>query len=150
MMLRVGYPSEREEIGMLHLRMNETTVERRVSPGDVSVLREFIRETVHVDDKILEYIVRLGRATRDPGQVGRPQLKELLQLGISPRSYQHVLALARVNAFLHGRTWALPADVKEIFVESARHRVARTVRAQAENVEPDEILTDVLRAVPIP
>src|SRR3954465_12905039 len=53
MMLRVGYPSEREEIGMLHLRTNETTVERRVSPADVSVLREFIRETVHVDDKIL-------------------------------------------------------------------------------------------------
>jgi MoxR-like ATPase len=150
MMLRVGYPTEREEIDMLHLGMNETTIERRVSPADVSVLREFIHRTVYVDDKIVEYIVRLGRATRDPGEVGRTHLKELVQLGISPRSYQHVLALTRVNAFLHGRTWALPGDVKEIFLDAARHRIARTVRAQAENVEADEILADLLRAVPIP
>jgi MoxR-like ATPase len=150
MMLRVGYPSAREEIDMLHLRMSDATIERRVSPSDVGVLREFIRETVYVDDKIAEYIVRLGRATRDPGEVGRPHLKELLQLGISPRSYQHVLALTRVNAFLHGRTWALPGDVKEIFIDAARHRVARTVRALAENVDADEILADLLGAVPIP
>ncbi len=150
MMLRVGYPSEREEVDMLHMRMSEAAVERCVTPGEVSVLREFIRDTVFVDDKILEYIVALGRATRDPSSVGRPALGELLLLGVSPRSYQHVLALTRVNAFLHGRTWALPADVKEIFCDTARHRIARTVRAQAENVEADEILAGLLEAVPIP
>ena len=71
-------------------------------------------------------------------------------LGISPRSYQHILALARVNAFLHGRTWALPGDVKEIFCDATRHRIARTVRAQAENVDADAILEELLAAVPIP
>jgi MoxR-like ATPase len=150
MMLRVGYPSQEEEVDMLHLRMADATIERRVTPSDVNVLRQFIRDTVFVDDKILEYIVRLGRATRDPGDVGRADLKELLLLGISPRSYQHVLALTRVNAFMHGRTWALPDDVKELFCDTARHRIARTVRAQAENVEADEILTELLGAVPIP
>ena len=150
MMLRVGYPSRDEEIGMLHVRLAETRVEQRVSPADVNALRQFIRDTVYVDDKILEYIVRLGRATRWPEEVGRVNLKEMLQLGTSPRSYQHVLALARVNAFLHGRTWILPEDVKEIFCDTARHRIARTVRAQAENVEADEILNEILRAVPIP
>jgi MoxR-like ATPase len=150
MMLRVGYPSEREEVDMLHLRMSDTTIERKVTPSDVSVLREFIRARVHIDDKILDYIVRLGRATRDPGDVSRPDLKELLLLGISPRSYQHILALTRVNAFMHGRTWALPEDVKELFCDTARHRIARTVRAQAENVEADEILSELLAAVPIP
>ncbi len=150
MMLRVGYPSAQEELDMLHLRMSEATVERCVTPGDVAVLREFIRDAVFVDDKILQYIVALGRATRDPASVDRPELKDLLLLGVSPRSYQHVLALTRVNAFLHGRAWALPADVKEIFCDTARHRIARTVRAQAENVEADEILTELLRAVPIP
>jgi MoxR-like ATPase len=150
MMLRVGYPSAGEEIDMLHLRLTETTIERRVSPGDVAVLREFIRATVFVDDKIIEYIVRLGRATRNPEEVGRGDLKELLLLGISPRSYQHILALARVTAFLHGRTWVLPEDVKELFCDTARHRIARTVRAQAENIEADEILNELLRAVPIP
>jgi len=150
MMLRVGYPEQAEEVQMLQSRLSATTIERRVSPADVNVLREFIYATVYVDDKILEYIVRLGRATRDPGDAGRPGLREMLLLGISPRSYQHVLALCRVNAFLHGRTYVLPGDVKEIFCDATRHRVARTVRAQAEGVDADAILQDLLAAVAIP
>jgi MoxR-like ATPase len=150
MMLKVGYPSEREEIGMLHVKLADTSIERRVTPADVNLLREYIRETVYIDEKILEYIVRLGRATRSPGDVGRGDLRELLLIGMSPRSYQHVLALARVTAFLHGRTWVLPEDVKEIFCDTARHRIGRTVRAQAENIEADEILNELLSAVPIP
>ena len=150
MMLRVGYPSAGEEIDMLHVRMTETQIDPQVSPADVNVLREFIRASVFIDPKIIEYIVRLGRSTRTPEDVGRGDLKELLLLGISPRSYQHILALARVTAFMHGRTWVLPEDVKELFCDTARHRIARTVRAQAENIEADEILTELLRAVPIP
>jgi MoxR-like ATPase len=150
MMLRVGYPSEGEEIQMLESRLSQMTIERRVSPSDVNVLREFIYTTVYVDRKVIEYIVRLGRATRDPESAGRPELRELLMLGISPRSYQHLLALARVNAFLNGRTWVVPADVKEIFCDAARHRIARTVRAQAEGVDADAMLQDLLNAVPIP
>jgi MoxR-like ATPase len=150
MMLRVGYPSGDEEMAMLQARLTEAVIERRVTPADVVLLREFIHEHVYVDPKILEYIVRLGRATRAPGEVGRADLGELLQLGISPRSYQHVLALSRVNAFLHGRQWVLPEDVKEIFCDAARHRIARTVRAQAEGIEADGILGELLAAVPIP
>ena len=150
MMLRVGYPSQGEEVQMLQTRLSQATINRRVSTADVSVLREFIVDTVYVDEKILQYIVRLGRATRDPQSVGRTELREMLMLGISPRSYQHLLALARVNAFMHGRTWALPGDVKEIFVDATRHRIARTVRAQAENVSADAILDELLAAVPIP
>ena len=149
MMLRVGYPSQGEEVEMLQMRMSQTIV-HRVSPSDVTVLRDFIDQSVYIDPKILEYIVRLGRATREPASVGRPDLRELLALGISPRSYQHLLALCRVTAFLHGRTWALPEDVKEIFCDATRHRIARTVRAQAENVHADEILQELLGAVPIP
>jgi MoxR-like ATPase len=150
MMLRVGYPSQGEEVEMLQKRMNQTAIVHRVSPSDVTVLRDFVDQAVYIDPKILEYIVRLGRATRDPASVGRADLRELLTLGISPRSYQHLLALTRVTAFLHGRTWALPEDVKEIFSDATRHRIARTVRAQAENVHADEILHELLGSVPIP
>ena len=135
---------------MLHARLGDTTIERRVSPDDVVVLREYIGEAVHVDGKIMEYIVRLGRATRSPEDVGCGHLREMLVLGISPRSYQHVLALARVTAFLHGRTWVLPGDVKEIYCDASRHRIVRTVRAQAENFDADEILRELLQAVAIP
>jgi MoxR-like ATPase len=150
MMLKVGYPTASEEVRMLQSRMTEQTIERRVSPGDVTLLRAFIRDTVYVDDRIMEYIVRLGRATRAPGEVGRADLADLLVLGVSPRSYQHVLALSRVNAFIHGRTYVLPQDVKEIYVDATRHRVARSVRAQAENIDADHLIGELLQAVPIP
>ena len=134
---------------MLQARLSGT-IERRVTPDDVVLLRDFIRDTVHIDDKIGQYIVRLGRATRAPEDVGCAHLREMLVLGISPRSYQHVLALARVTAFLNDRTYVLPDDVKEIFCDAARHRIARSVRAQAENIDADHILGEVLQAVPIP
>ena len=86
MMLRVGYPSADEEVQMLHRRLSATSVEHCVSPGEVVQLRAFIRDTIHVDDRVSEYIVRLGRATRTPDEVGCPHLKEMILLGISPRS----------------------------------------------------------------
>ena len=150
MMVRVDYPSATEEMAMLHARMTEQHIVPRVSPSDVSRLRAFIRDAVYADDKIMEYIVRLGRATRAPAEVGRGDLGELLTLGVSPRSYQHVLALTRVTAFLHGRAYVLPEDVKEIYCDASRHRIARTVRAQAENIDADQILGELLQAVPIP
>src|SRR5712691_5538011 len=150
MMVRVGYPSATEEMAMLHARMTEQHIVPRVSPSDVTRLRAFIRDAVYVDDKIMEYIVRLGRATRAPDEAGRGDLRELLTLGVSPRSYQHVLALTRVTAFLHGRAYVLPEDVKEIYCDASRHRIARTVRAQAENIDADQILGELLHAVPIP
>ena len=82
--------------------------------------------------------------------MGLPALAEVLVLGISPRSYQHILALARVNAFQHGREYVLPQDVKEIFCDAARHRIVRSVRAQAENISADVMLRELLAAVPIP
>ena len=121
-----------------------------VDAADVNVLRDFIYTTVYIDDKILEYIVRLGRATRHPAEIDRSDLAEFLLAGISPRSYQHVLALARVNAFMHGRTYVRPADVKEVFADAARHRITRSIRAQAENVDADQLLQEILAAVPIP
>jgi len=150
MMLRVGYPSADDEVKMLHRRLSATSVEHCVSPEEVVQLRSFISDTIRVDDRVSEYIVRLGRATRAPDEVGCPHLKEMILLGVSPRSYQHMLALAKVSAFLHGRTYVLPEDVKEIICDVARHRIIRSVRAQAENVDVDEILHELARTVPIP
>jgi MoxR-like ATPase len=150
MMLRVGYPSADEEVEMLDRRAAKISVERLVSPEEVVLLRDFIRDAVHVDTRISKYIVRIGRATRKPELVGCPHLKEMIVLGISPRSYQHIVALARVTAFLHGRTYVLPDDVKEILCDATRHRIIRSVRAMAENVDVDEILNELGRTVPIP
>lgn len=150
MMLRVGYPALEDEVRMLQIDFQHVEIARRLAPGDVARIRDLVRETVHVDDKIRQYIVRLGRTTRAPEEIGRADLREMITLGVSPRSYQHLLALARVNAFLHGRTYLLPEDVKEIFCDAARHRIGRSVRAQAENVDADVLLTEILNGVPIP
>ena len=150
MMLRVDYPESADELEMLRANVRHVELDRIVDPADVARLRDFICVHVHVDDRLREYIVRLGRATRKPAEAGRPALAELLTLGISPRSYQHILALARVSAFQHGRAYALPQDVKEIFCDATRHRIVRSVRAQAESIPADLMLGELLAAVPIP
>jgi MoxR-like ATPase len=150
MMLSVDYPGAEHELHMLRVNFQRVELERQVSPSDVAQIRELIRTDVHVDDRVREYIVRIGRATRAPGDVGLESLKELLVLGVSPRSYQHVLALVRVTAFLHGRSYVLPQDVKEIYCDANRHRIVRSIRAQTENISADSLLNQVLSAVPIP
>ena len=150
MMLRVDYPGAEDELQMLRVQTTPAGLERLLAPEDVAGIRDLVRDRVHVDDRIREYVVRLGRATRSPREVGLTSLAEVLTLGISPRSYQHILALARVTAFQHGRTYVLPQDVKEIFCDAGRHRIQRSVRAQTENVTADAILHEILSAVPIP
>lgn len=150
MLLRVGYPEASEEVEMLHHRFQKLDLAHRLTTEQVTLTRDMIRELVHIDDKIMEYIVRLGRATRNPAEVGLTDVRDMVLLGMSPRSYQHVLALARVNAFINGRDFMLPGDVKEIFPDTARHRIARTVRAEVEGVDTDVIIERLLDAVPIP
>lgn len=149
MMVRVGYPPAEDEIHMLHHVDRRLEVEP-LRPSDVTHIRRVIAHTVHVDEKIREYIVRIGRATRAPVEVGLPELQEFIVLGISPRSFQHVLALARVTAFLHGRDFVLPEDVKDILPDAVRHRIARSVRAEAEEVSVDALVARIADAVPIP
>lgn len=150
MMLRVDYPGPEDELRMLRASQTRVELERGVAPSEVAQIRELIRSIVHVDDRIREYIVRLGRATRAPEEVGRPALREMITLGISPRSYQHILALARATAFIEGRAYVQPADVKAILCDAARHRIVRSVRAQADDVDADVILDEIMSAAPIP
>jgi MoxR-like ATPase len=150
MMLTVDYPAAEHELHMLQVNFQRVELERQVSPADVAQMRDLIRAHVHVSDRVREYIVRIGRATRAPADVGLRHLKEFLVLGVSPRSYQHILALVRVTAFFHGRAYVLPQDVKEIYCDANRHRILRSIRAQTENVPADALLNEVLSAVPIP
>ena len=149
MMLRVGYPTHEEERRMLGMDLSSTSVTPVITPQDVVQIRRRTRE-VHVDDKINEYIVRIGRATRDPALCGRAELKQYLMVGASPRSYQHSLALARAHAFLHGRDYVTPVDVKQIAPDVLQHRIVRTVRAEAEGVDARTLVDDLLRHVAVP
>jgi MoxR-like ATPase len=150
MLLRVGYPGHADEVNMLRQGVERPRPATRLAPGDVARIRDLIQDTVAIDDKIRDYIVRLGRASRHANEIGRANLVPLVALGVSPRAFQHILALSRVTAFLSGRDYVLPADVKSIFPDAARHRIARTVRAEVEDIATDTIVAELLDATPLP
>jgi MoxR-like ATPase len=150
MLLRVGYPTHADEVNMLRAGTQRAKPNMRLDPADVARIRDLIRQTITIDDKVRDYIVRLGRASRHPEEVGLPALSKMVALGVSPRAFQHILALSQVTAFIAGRDYVLPADVKSIFPDCARHRVARSVRAEVEDVTTDAIIAEVMEATEIP
>lgn len=150
--IHVDYPSHAGELEMLRRKLTETSVAQVMEASDVVRLRELVAG-VAIDDKIREYIIRLVRATRPADgedSTALPIVREMVQSGASPRSAQHLLAVTRSTAFLEGRTYALPRDVKAIALDAMRHRLLRTVRAEAEDVSTDVIVGEILRKVPIP
>jgi MoxR-like ATPase len=149
MMLKVGYPERDAEVNMLRIKMGTIEIKPVVDPSAVVCIRRLIAET-YVDDRLREYIVDLGRATRDPDAFGIGHLKTAIAVGVSPRAYHHLLALARTVAFFNGRSYAMPADVKEIVLPALRHRIIRSVQAEAARLTTDEIVADIADRVPIP
>jgi len=149
MMVRVHYPSPESEFQMLLQRLEKTQVEAVADPHSVVVIRQLVNG-VQVDDKVRRYIVALGQATRNHRPDSLPIVREMVQHGASPRSYQHLLATCRTVAFFRGRDYVLPGDVKFIAPDVLHHRLVRTIRAEVENVSTDEIVAEVLRHTPIP
>ena len=147
--LQVDYPSHSDETAMLNLKLGEISVSQLIAPGDVVRYRKVISRT-HVSDALREYVVRIVRSTRNSEPTSLPVVKEMILHGASPRSAQHLLALARTTAFFAGRDYVLPADVKRIAPDALRHRLIRTVRAEAERVSAEEVVDELLKKVTIP
>jgi MoxR-like ATPase len=148
--VKVDYPTHADEAAMLARNLSQLTVRSVMEPADVIRLRKRIGAETFVSDSIREYIIRIVRATRNGLATSLPVVSEMVLHGASPRAAQHLLALARTTAYFAGRDFVLPADVKRIAPDALRHRLIRTVRAEAENISPDEIVDEMLRKVPIP
>ena len=149
MMLRVEYPEHEDELTMLRADIGQIELKPLFEPTAVVEIRELIRKT-YVDDRVREYIVRLGRATRNPKEYGLDQIAESVTVGISPRAYHHLLALAKTTAFFHERDYVMPTDVKEVVIPALRHRIIRSVQAEAARLSTDDILAEILEQIPIP
>ena len=146
MKIVVGFPDADAEERILQMRLVEQEIEPVISPRQVSEIQD-LTSRVAVEPEIFRYIVRLGRVTRDE-EPGTPAVvNEMIQHGISSRSLQHVLALARTHAFMAGRDYVLPWDVKAIAVEALQHRIVRTIRAETQGVSGGEIITELLKGV---
>jgi MoxR-like ATPase len=149
--VRVGYPSRDEEKEVL-LRMSggqEIPVERLLQPGAILSARAAIAG-LYMDQKVVDYIVDLVRATRDPGSVGLLDLKPLIAFGGSPRASIALAQSARAHAFLRGRNYFVPEDVRALAPDVLRHRIVLTFEAEAEDLTTDDVVAKVLGAVRVP
>ncbi len=149
--IHVGYPSREEEKEILW-RMaggQEIAVERVAAPDDILQLRRTIAE-LYMDQKIVDYIVVVVRATREPHVVGLHDIRPLVAYGASPRAAVYLARAARAHAFMHGRAYVVPEDVKAMAPDVLRHRVLLTFEAEAEDVTSDGVIAKILEAVDVP
>src|SRR5574338_550499 len=149
--VRVGYPSRDQEKEVLLRRsgLAEAPVRQLLDPATILALRETISAT-YLDQKVVDYIVDLVRATRDPSVVGLQNLKPLVAFGASPRASIALAQAAKAHAYLRGRGYVIPEDVRSMALDVLRHRVLLTFEAEAEEIDADQVVTRILDAVPVP
>jgi MoxR-like ATPase len=149
--LKVGYPSKEEELAILN-RMAAVEPDLSVSPvlgpQDLFALRAAL-DRLYVDDKIKRYIVDVVHATRRPAEYGL-DIGPYIQYGASPRATIFLTRAARAQAFLDGRSYVTPQDVKSVGPDVLRHRVTVTYEAEAEDVTPEALLQRIFDHLRVP
>ena len=140
----LGYPDRAGELELLDRRASRRTlaptVEPHLSPGEVRALQQ-VPEGVHVDGALREYVVDLGRATREDDRVAT---------GVSPRGVQRVFEVARARAVVRGRDYVVPDDVKSVAVPAMAHRLVLATEASVGGVARADVIRDVLERVAVP
>jgi MoxR-like ATPase len=147
----VGYPERDEERKILERSLDgdEPTIDAVASPAELARLVQ-AAAAVEVNERLREYIVRLMEATREPARYRLPELTPLIEFGASPRAGVMLARAVRATAYVAGRDYALPEDVKELAPDVLRHRLVLTYEAEAQGVSPDEIIERLLESVGIP
>ncbi len=150
MKLLVEYPSRDEEKEIVRrLAVSEPPAVRAVlRPGDVERIRGVVAR-IHVDERIEDYVIDLVRASRDPAAFN-VDAKELVHVGASPRASLALALASRAHAFLRGRGFVTPEDVKAVGYDVLRHRIIPSFEAEAEEITQDEIVRRVFEAIEVP
>ncbi len=148
----VRYPSKEDErviVRRMATTQGKPTVRRVASPELLLEARALL-DDVFVDDKILDYVLDLVFATRDPEQAGLPALKPQILYGASPRASIALVQASRARAFLEGRGYVTPHDVKTVGMDVLRHRVITTYEAEAEGLTSEDVIQTVFDTVRVP
>ena len=148
--LRVTYPSKGEELEIMNrfVKSDPPHVEPVLDPATILSLRHLIRQ-IHLDPKINDYIVRIVFATRAPRDL-KLQLERYIRYGASPRASIYLNLVSKAYAFMQGRSFVVPQDVKTMAVDVLRHRILVSFEAEAEGKTPDDILKQILDHVEVP
>ncbi len=147
----VDYPEREEEREILERALDgeDETTTPVVSTTDIAELRTAVQQ-VDVNDRLREYIIRLIEASRDPARYRMEDLRPLVEYGASPRAGVFLARAAQALAFVRGRDYVTPDDVKEIAPDVLRHRLVLTYEAEARGVSADHVVTRLLEGVGIP
>ena len=150
--LVVSYPTLEEERRILDANAR-TDVTHRVNPvvepDAIRRARQTVNE-IYVDEKIKDYILSIVFATRDPAAYKITALRDNIRYGASPRATLYLTLAARAHAFLQGRGYVTPQDVKSIAPDVLRHRVIPSFEAEAEDMTAEKIVTTLLNELPVP
>ena len=153
MKLRVDYPTASEELRMLGLYLDPTKeavpVQRVLTLDEIRAIAQ-LSARVHTDERIGRYIVQLVNATRKPADFRLPSLTNHIAFGASPRATLALAHVAKAHAFLEGREYVVPEDVKAVAHDVLRHRLVLSYEAAAESMTADRIVDQILGVVPVP
>ena len=150
--VKVDYPVRAEEREVLLLMSSSDAaipVRRLAEPAQVLAARAQIA-AVHLDPRLADYIVDVVRATREPAAVGLGQLAPMIAYGASPRASIALAQTSRARAFLGHRDYVTPEDIQDLAPDVMRHRIVLTFDAEAEGLDTDDVIRQVLGAVPVP
>ena len=149
--LVVTYPDRRDEREVLDRMtgLEEPQATRLVDPERILAARRLV-QSVYTDERIKEYVLDLVGATRRPADARLADLAPMIEFGASPRAAIFLLRAAKAHAFIRGRAYVTPDDIKALGLDVLRHRVILTYRADAEGLGPDALLTRIFEAVPVP
>ncbi len=147
----VGYPTfeeERKILDTMAFTAPDTTVKPVIELEQIHQTRKLV-DSIHVDDKIRDYVVRVVFATRSPEQY-HLDLKRYIQFGASPRATIALTLAAKAWALLQGRTYVTPQDIKSIGPDVLRHRIILTYEAEAEGITTDFLIKKIFNTIPVP
>jgi MoxR-like ATPase len=149
--LKIVYPSREEERLILQrMSSGEPPEVKKVITVDRILRARSIVDEVYMDPKVEEYIVNIVFASREPASVGMNDVKDLIAWGASPRATLFLTRAARAHAFIKGRGYVTPEDVKSVGMDVLRHRIIITYEAEAENITPEDIVQKIFDHVEVP
>jgi MoxR-like ATPase len=149
--IRIDYPTKEEELEIMKRNSSnrEIKINPVVSPEEIFKAREVV-ESIHMDEKLYKYIVDIVFATRQPESYGLPDLKPLIQYGASPRASIYLARASKAYAFLRGRGYVTPQDIKSIGLDVLRHRVLISYEAEARDLTSDDLVMQVFDKIDVP
>ncbi len=147
----IGYPNKDEEKSIIRQNIYGTPapVQPIISTQDIKEVQDIVRK-IYIDEKIENYIVDIVFATRQPAKYGLNDLQSIISFGASPRASISLALAARAYAFLQGRGYVIPEDVRAVCHDVLRHRIGLTYEAEANNINADEVITGILDKVVVP